>query len=269
MTTALPSHAEFLLCAEKLADTSRAMLLTESRTVPDVTIKVDASYVTTTDKAVEKKLREMIVAQYPDHGILGEEFENININAEYVWVLDPIDGTAAFVAGIPVYGSLIALAWKGKPFLGVIDHPISDDRWTGVNHTCAFHNGRPVTTRSCETLASAYVTCSNCDFMSPSQLAQFTSVRKQVAYVQYGGSCFSYGALASGRSDFAIDAGLEAFDIYACAAIIQGAGGIVTTWGGSELSFDMDGTVLAAGDKSRLNEVINQLKRSPQSTPVL
>jgi len=105
--------------------------------------------------------------------------------------------------------------------------------------------------------------------MSPSQLAQFTSVRKQVAYVQYGGSCFSYGALASGRSDFAIDAGLEAFDIYACAAIIQGAGGIVTTWGGSELSFDMDGTILAAGDKSRLNEVIKQLTRTPQSTPVL
>ncbi|MBT6534478.1 MAG: inositol monophosphatase, partial [Marinovum sp.] len=113
MKTNLPPHTEFLFFAEKLADISREMLLTASRTLPEVAVKVDASYVTTTDKAVEKKLREIIISQYPDHGIYGEEFENINIDAEYVWVLDPIDGTAAFVAGIPVYGTLIALAWKG------------------------------------------------------------------------------------------------------------------------------------------------------------
>ena len=259
MTTKFPPHTEFLSFAETLADTSRAMLMTASHKLPEVTVKADASYVTTTDKAIEKKLREMIISRYPEHGIFGEEFENLNTDAEYVWVLDPIDGTAAFVAGIPVYGTLIALAWKGKPFIGVIDHPMTDDRWTGVNNTCAFHNGKPVRTRSCDTLASAYVTCSNCDFMSPSQLAQFTKVRKQVAYVQYGGSCFAYGVLASGRSDFAIDAGLEAFDIYACAAIIQGAGGVVTSWNGADLSFNMDGTVLASGDKTRLKEVINQL----------
>jgi inositol-phosphate phosphatase / L-galactose 1-phosphate phosphatase / histidinol-phosphatase len=255
-----PPHSEFILFAETLANTSRAMLLDASHQMPNVTIKADASYVTTTDKAIEEKLREMIITQYPEHGIFGEEFENINTDAEYVWVLDPIDGTAAFVAGIPVYGTLIALAWRGKPFIGVIDHPISNDRWTGVNSNCAFHNGKPISTRTCDTLASAYVTCSNSDFMLPDQLARFTTLRKQVAYVQYGGSCFAYGALASGRSDFAIDAGLEAFDIYACAAIIQGAGGVVTNWHGAELSFDMDGTVLAAGDKTRLKWGINQLK---------
>ncbi|SDX77784.1 histidinol-phosphatase, inositol monophosphatase family [Ruegeria halocynthiae] len=262
MTQVLPPHAEFLSFAETLADASRAMLLKAAQALPEVTIKADASYVTTTDKAVEEKLREMIIARYPDHGIFGEEFENINTDAEFVWVLDPIDGTAAFVAGIPVYGTLIALAWRGKPFIGVIDHPLTDDRWTGVNHTCAFLNGTPVTTRPCDTLGSAYVTCSNSDFMRPDQLARFTRLRKQVTYVQYGGSCFSYGALASGRSDFAVDAGLDAFDVYACAAIIQGAGGIVTTWDGSELSFDMDGTVLAAGDKSRLPDIITALSKN-------
>ena len=259
MSKELPTHTEFLLFAETLADASRDMLIAASRDLPEVTVKADASYVTTTDRAIEKKLREMIIEQYPEHGIFGEEFENLNIGAEYVWVLDPIDGTAAFIAGIPVYGTLIALAWNGKPFIGVIDHPMTDDRWTGVNKTCAFHNGKPIRTRSCDTLASAYVTCSNCDFMSLAQLAQFTTVRKQVAYVQYGGSCFAYGVLASGRSDAAIDAGLEAFDIYACAAIIQGAGGVVTNWDGEELSFDMDGTVLAVGDKTQLQEIINQL----------
>ncbi len=265
MTPDLPAHADYLTFAETLADASRAMLLKAAQTLPDVTIKADASYVTTTDKAVEEKLREMIMDRYPEHGIFGEEFENINTDAEFVWVLDPIDGTAAFVAGIPVYGTLIALAWKGKPFIGVIDHPLTDDRWTGVNHTSAFHNGKPVTARPCEAIGSAYVTCSNSDFMDPDQLERFTRLRKQVAYVQYGGSCFSYGVLASGRSDFAVDAGLDAFDIYACAAIIQGAGGIVTTWDGSELSFDMDGTVLAAGDTSRLPDIISILSESELS----
>ncbi|WP_298851986.1 inositol monophosphatase family protein [uncultured Ruegeria sp.] len=262
MTSELPQHADFLSFAETLADASRSMLLMASQKLPEVTIKADASYVTTTDKAVEEKLREMIISRYPEHGIFGEEFENINTDAEFVWVLDPIDGTAAFVAGIPVYGTLIALAWKGKPFIGVIDHPLTDDRWAGVNNICAFHNGKPVKTRACEALSSAYVTCSNSDFMSSDQLARFTTLRKKVAYVQYGGSCFSYGVLASGRTDFAVDAGLDAFDIYACAAVIQGAGGIVTTWDGSELSFDMDGTVLAAGDKSRLPEIILSLNES-------
>ena len=259
MSTELPPHADFLSFATNLANTSRSMLLSASRKLPEVTIKEDSSFVTTTDKEVEQKIRDMILAEYPDHGIFGEEFENINTDAEFVWVIDPIDGTAAFVAGIPVYGTLIALAWKGKPFIGIIDHPMTDDRWTGVNHTCAFHNNKPIKTRSCDTLSSAYVTCSNSDFMSPSQLVKFTSVRKEVTYVQYGGSCFAYGVLASGRSDLAIDAGLDAFDIYACAAIIQGAGGIVTSWDGAELSFDMDGTVLAAGDKSLYQKVIKQM----------
>lgn len=259
MTISLPPHANFLSFAKKLANNSRAMLLSASRKLPEVTIKEDASFVTTTDKAIERKMRDMIFSEFPDHGIFGEEFENINTDADFVWVIDPIDGTAAFVSGIPVYGTLIALAWKGKPFIGIIDHPLTDDRWIGVNHTCAFHNDKPIKTRSCNTLSSAYVTCSNSDFMSPVQLVKFTSVKREVSYVQYGGSCFSYGVLASGRSDLAIDAGLDAFDIYACAAVIQGAGGIVTSWNGTELSFDMDGTVLAAGDKGLYREVVEQL----------
>jgi inositol-phosphate phosphatase / L-galactose 1-phosphate phosphatase / histidinol-phosphatase len=267
MSTEFPPHAEFLSFATTLANSSRSMLLSASQKLPEVTIKADASFVTTTDKAVEKKIRDMILAEYPDHGIFGEEFENVNIDAEFVWVIDPIDGTAAFVAGIPVYGTLIALAWNGKPFIGIIDHPLTDDRWTGVNHICAFHNDKPIKTRSCDTLSSAYVTCSNGDFMLPSQLVKFTSVRKKVPYVQYGGSCFAYGVLASGRSDLAIDAGLDAFDIYACAAIIQGAGGIVTSWDGAELSFDMDGTVLAAGDASLYQTVFEQLRSYPKVLP--
>jgi histidinol phosphatase-like enzyme (inositol monophosphatase family) len=259
MTTAIPSGHEFLSFAETLADRSRAMLLKARQTAPEIELKPDASFVTATDKAVETALREMIMKAYPDHGILGEEFDNTNIDAEFVWILDPIDGTAPFIAGIPVYGTLIGLAWKGAPYLGVIDHPATSDRWTGIAHSFAHHNGRPVRVRRCSAIETAFATCSNADFMSPDQRARFDRIRKRVQYVQYGGSCFSYGVLASGRTDIAIDGGLDSFDVYACAAVIQGAGGFITDWNGNALSFDMSGTVIAAGDPARIDEAVSIL----------
>jgi histidinol phosphatase-like enzyme (inositol monophosphatase family) len=236
------------------------MLRAAANEKPEIDVKPDASFVTNTDKAIETMMRDMIVAEYPEHGILGEEFESTNLDAEFVWVLDPIDGTAPFIAGIPVYGTLIGLAWKGKPFIGVIDHPATNDRWTGVSHLFAKHNGQAVAARKCASLTDAFVTCSNPDFMSESELARFTKLRKQVPYVQYGGSCFSYGLLASGRIDITIDSGYEPFDVYACAAVIQGAGGHMTDWNGAEISLDWSGKVICAGDRSCLDAAIRVLK---------
>lgn len=260
MTANFPPHAEYLAFAETLADQSRKMLLAVKGTAPEIDIKSDASFVTTTDKAVETALRAMIQEAYPDHGILGEEFDNINVDAEFVWVLDPIDGTAAFVAGIPVYGTLIGLAWHGQPYVGVIDHPVTSDRWTGVSGKMAAHNGSPIRVRPCASVESAYATCSNADFMTDAERARFDVLRKRAQYVQYGGSCYSYGVLASGRTDLAIDSGLDSFDIYAPAAVIQGAGGYVTDWNGAPLTLDMAGPVLAAGDKARLDEAVAILR---------
>ncbi|MEP0961051.1 MAG: inositol monophosphatase family protein [Roseobacter sp.] len=260
MTAVFPAHAEYIAFAETLADQSRKMLLAVKDHAPEIDIKSDASFVTTTDKAVETALRAMIQESYPDHGILGEEFGHINTDADFVWVLDPIDGTAAFVAGIPVYGTLIGLAWHGAPFVGVIDHPVTSDRWTGVSGRMAEHNGTPVQVRPCASVETAYATCSNADFMNDAERARFDILRKRAQYVQYGGSCYSYGVLASGRTDLAIDSGLDTFDVYAPAAIIQGAGGHVTDWNGDPLSLNMAGHVLAAGDKARLDEAVSILK---------
>ena len=254
-----PDHSEFMAFAETLADLSRAMLIAAARHKPDIEIKADASFVTTTDKAVESALRERILATYPDHGILGEEFPSVNTGAEFVWVLDPIDGTAPFIAGIPVYGTLISLAWNGAPWLGVIDHPVTSDRWTGVAHESAHHNGVPVRVRDCAALERALITCSNADFMAGEARARFDIIRKRAQYVQYGGSCFAYAVMASGRTDMAIDGGMDPFDLYAPAAVILGAGGYFCDWQGQPLSFAMDGYVLAAGDKARLDEVLATL----------
>ncbi len=259
MTIEIPDHLQYLGFAERLADQSRAILLEAAKHAPKIEIKPDDSFVTETDKAVEARLREMITSAFPSHGILGEEFEDVGIDSEYVWVLDPIDGTAAFVAGIPVYGTLIALAWNGAPYVGVVDHPVTAERLAGVVGKFATHNGAQIQSRQCNTLSQAYVTCSNPDFMSANEQERLARVREQVAYVQYGGSCYSYGTLASGRTDLAIDSGLEAFDLYATAAVIQGAGGFMCDWQGNDISLDIKGKVMAGGDTARRDDLIELL----------
>lgn len=239
---------ELTTFAERLADTSRAMLEATVGKRPEVDIKADSSFVTETDRAIETRLRELIEQTYPEHGILGEEHGSRDLDAEFVWVLDPIDGTAPFIAGIPVYGTLIGIAHGGRPWAGVIDHPATNDRWVGVAGDFARHNGTQINTKRGTSLADAFMTNSNPDFFSKDELGAFTRLRQSVRYTQYGGSCFAYGVLASGKTDLAADGGLDPFDIFAPAAVIAGAGGIVTDWSGTEIDLAWRGRVIAAGD---------------------
>lgn len=251
--------SEFLAFAHQLADISGAMLREAVQVEPDVTIKADASYVTETDKAVEARLREEISRVYPAHGILGEEWGSERLDAEHVWVLDPIDGTAPFIAGIPVYGTLIGLARGGAPYIGVIDQPATNERWAGVAGETAESRNGPIRTRACPDFSRAFVTCSNADFMDTDEQARFAELRRQVQYVQYGGSCYAYGVLAAGRTDLAVDAGLDAFDIIAPAAVILGAGGSVSDWEGAPLTIAWKGCVIAAGDDALRQKAIEIL----------
>ena len=257
MTDALA--VELLAFAEALADESRAMLRQAARAALSIDIKADASFVTAADRAVETRLRERIEASYPDHGILGEEHGSRDLDAEFVWVIDPIDGTAAFIAGIPVYGTLIGLAREGLPWLGVIDHPVTDERLTGVAGRFARHNGSPIRCRPNAALDSAFMTSSNPRFLTEAELAATRRLDRSVRFTQYGGSCYAYGCLARGRTDLAVDGGLDTFDIFAPVAIIQGAGGMATDWAGAPISLAWRGQVLAAGDAALHAEAMARL----------
>ncbi len=247
---------DFAKFAESLADTARRLML-EAQAMPvSIEYKDDGSPVTDLDRRIESEMRALIEARYPEHGIYGEEFENRNVDAEFVWVLDPIDGTAPFIAGIPVYGTLIALAHEGKPFLGVIEHPATSDRWVGASSMFARHNGRDVRVRRCERLNEALMTNSNPDFLNPKEMVAFTALKSQVRYVQYGGSCYSYAVLASGRTDLAIDGALDAFDVFAPIAVIEGAGGIVSDWAGQAIDIHWKGEILAAGCEDIYNQAL-------------
>jgi histidinol phosphatase-like enzyme (inositol monophosphatase family) len=258
--TVASGTSELLQFAERLADESRRLLRGTAMSAIEIGVKADNSLVTELDRSIEARLRDLIARAYPEHGILGEEYGAHHLDAEVVWVLDPVDGTAPFIAGIPVYGTLVGVSLLGKPWIGVLDYPATGDRWAGVNGAFARHNGAAVRTRRCAGLGSALATCSNPDFFGPDDHPALGRIRKEVRYILYGGSSFAFGVLASGRTDLSVDCGLKPYDIFAPAAVIGGAGGVMTEWSGAELTLGSTGRVVAAGDRG-LHEMAVALLR--------
>ena len=260
---------EWLAFAHELADAARAILGPAARQRPDIEIKADRSFVTALDARIEAHLRERIDARYPSHGILGEEQAPRQMDSDLVWVLDPIDGTAPFVAGIPVFGTLIALAREGVPVIGVMDLPVTAQRWVGVEGRATRLDGTAIRTRACPALAGAILTTSNPDFYQPHERAPLAALRERTAWRIYGGCCMSYGLLAQGRTDLAIDTGLKTWDYAPFKPIIEGAGGIITDWQGRPIDLRTGAQILAAGDVQRHAEalaLVDAALRSPASS---
>ncbi len=238
----------FTRFAERLADTSREILLPAAALRPDAQVKDDSSPVTAVDEAIEDRLRDMIAREYPDHGIVGEERGAARPERDHVWVLDPIDGTLAFLAGIPVFGTLIALLRDGVPAIGVIDLPATGDRWVGCAGRPTTRPGEAVRARPCADLSTALLSTSNPDFYGVAEFEAFERLKSAVRWTVYGGSCLAYARIASGRIDLGIDAGLDPVDYCALVPVIRGAGGAITDWEGANLGLDSGSRILAAGD---------------------
>lgn len=236
--------------ANELADAARQVLIDHARENLGTSIKADNTLVTQLDILIEARLRDLIEKRYPDHGIIGEEQESSNASRSHVWVLDPIDGTASFVAGIPVFGTLIALAIDGVPQLGLIDVPSIDQRWLGSSGRQTCRNGQAVKVRSCNALSSALLLAGNRDRFSRDQTSPLDALRDASGARVYGGACLSYGRLAEGRADIVIDAGQSVYDFAPYRPIIEGAGGTITDWSGSPLTLQSVGNILASGDEA-------------------
>lgn len=249
--------------ALELADEARAMVAEAA--LPDPEIKPDSSFVTATDRAVEERLREMIADRFPQHGILGEEGEDVAPGADQVWVLDPIDGTAAFVAGVPMHGTLIALLRAGVPVLGIIDMHVTGERWVGARGrpTQLHHRGAVSVcrTRRGLTMTQAILSASNPDFFSDRERPALAALSAHTAWRVWGASCMAYGLLASGRTDLALDTALGIYDWAPFAPIIEGAGGKVTDWAGRPLAIDSGAQVLAAGDPALHAQALDLIRR--------
>ena len=250
MTDRLVQHVQGLVpFVNTLADRARPASLAHFRSPAlDIETKDDLSPVTRADRETEAVMRALIAERFPDHGIFGEEIGQTEVGREFVWVLDPIDGTRAFVCGSPMWGTLIALAWRGWPVLGVIDAPAMGERWVGCVGLPTTHDGHACRTRALPSLDRARLFTSTPDLFQGEDRTRFDALRAQVADRRFGGDCYSYGLLASGWIDLVVDPGMKPYDYMALVPVVEGAGGRITDRRGRPLTLDSDGWVLAAGD---------------------
>ncbi len=241
--------ASLIPLAERLADAAGAVLSRHFRASGQVEDKADASPVTAADREAEAAMRAILGRHCPEHGILGEEMGAERVEAEYVWVLDPIDGTKSFVTGKPLFGTLIGLARRGRPVLGIIDQPILGERWIGASGIPTSFKGAQAKARPCAGLGEAWAYTTSPDlFADGAEAEAFGRLRGKVKHMLYGGDCYAYGLLAAGFADLVCEADLQPYDYCALVPVIEGAGGVISDWSGAPFDLQSDGRVLAAGD---------------------
>ncbi|MBB5049635.1 myo-inositol-1(or 4)-monophosphatase [Rhodopseudomonas rhenobacensis] len=205
--------------------------------------------VTEADRAAEAVMRRMIKETFPQHGIVGEEFGSENQDAEYVWVLDPIDGTKSFIAGFPIWGTLIALLHRGTPVYGMMHQPFIGERFSGDSQSATYRGpsgARNLAVRRCALLQDATTYTTSPLLMNDADRAAYGRIESQVRLSRYGGDCYSYCMLAAGNLDLVIETELKPYDVAALIPIVTGAGGVITTWDGQPAQHG--GRIIAAGD---------------------
>ncbi len=245
--------------AEAAVDLAGAVIRPFFRAVPDAEVKADNSPVTIADRRAEQAMRAMLAERLPDHGVLGEEFGLDRPDARFRWVLDPIDGTRAFITGRPMFGTLVGLLDGERAVLGVIDQPMTGERWVGTaGHPTWFRGplGGQAGCRPCARLADAELSCTSPDMFAPDELAAFYRLVAAARRVSYGGDCYAFGLLALGQIDIIAEADLKIWDWTALIPIVEGAGGRITDWSGENLTPASDGRVLAVGDERLLAPVL-------------
>ena len=244
---------KFSLLAHRLADAASELAMRLFRTNLDIETKDDASPVTRADREAETVMRNLITEVFPDHGILGEEFGAERTDAEFVWVLDPIDGTRAFINGIPLFATLIALLRNGEPVLGLNTYPALGERWMGISGKPTLHWGRDgvareAHVRSCPTLKAARMCTTSPDMFDADDAPRYANLRSAVLEPRFGTDAWAYAMVASGQTDMAAESNMQPYDYLSHAVIVAGAGGTITDWEGQALRMDSPGSVLACGD---------------------
>ncbi|WP_294394301.1 histidinol-phosphatase [uncultured Sphingomonas sp.] len=249
-----------LLLAQRLADAAGAAIRPLFRKPFSMETKADQSPVTEADRAAEGAMRAILGAERPDDGIIGEEYGEERAQAARQWVLDPIDGTRSFVAGRPIFGTLIALLEDGRPVLGVIDQPIAGERWIGAKGRPTLLNGAAIRTRACSAIARAHLATTGPAYFTTDSYLAFDRVRAAARDTLWGGDCYNYGLLAAGHLDLVIEDGLKLYDFAALVPIVEGAGGRMTDWQGRALDRDSIGQVIAAGDPALIDPAVELLQ---------
>ena len=231
-------NAELAVFLSSLSAVSRPIIAHWFRAHPDIEIKADTSPVTIADKTVELALRDAIASRFPGDDILGEEHDVTRGDGStgYQWVIDPIDGTKAFVSGKPTFGSLVGLLESGRPVAGFCDMPVLDELYIGVG-TEAWLNGTPISVSASKDLVTSRLATTSPDAFSPGGLAVFNRISAQAGITNYGGDCHNYALLAAGHIDLVIEDSLAPHDIMGVVPIMQAAGACVTDLQGDPVRY--------------------------------
>lgn len=243
-----------------LADAASAETLPRFRSGVAVTNKQDGGYdpVTEGDQAAETAIRALIETNFPQHGILGEEHGNVGLDREHVWVIDPIDGTRAFISGVPVWGTLIGFQSNGRATMGVMDQPFTRERYFADGEAAWYFGpdgaGRCIRTRNCASLSDAVLFTTSPHIFTAQETPLYREIEQQVRLFRYGVDCYAYCLLAAGHVDLVIESGLKPYDVGALIPLIEQAGGIITTWDGSRP--ENGGRILAAGSQALHEEAL-------------
>jgi inositol-phosphate phosphatase / L-galactose 1-phosphate phosphatase / histidinol-phosphatase len=247
--------------AQRLADAAGAAIRPHFRSGLGSERKGDATPVTLADREAEQAMRRILTAEAGRDGVIGEEFGSEAGTSGRTWVLDPIDGTAGFLAGRPLFGTLIALLVDGFPVLGLIDQPILGERWVGAAGRPTTLNGREVRCRLCPALAEATIATTGPHYFDDHDGEHFMGLAARTDHKRMvmGGDCYNYAMLATGQLDVVCEAGLKLHDWAALVPVVEGAGGTMCDWAGEPLREGSDGHVLALGDPARLEDAIEAL----------
>ena len=254
----------YLSLAQNCADAARQVILPHFRQHLPVISKDDDSPVTKADKDAEKAMRAILSTQVPHHAILGEEEGTTGaLEAEWLWVLDPIDGTRSFVTGRPSFTTLIALLHNGAPVLSLIDQPVTNERWLGlkgeVTRYISPHLPGEVGTRAHTSLAEAELSCTAPEIFRPENFKKFQKLQQAVRRTTWGGDAYGYGLLSLGQVDIIAEDTLKPWDWAALVPVIEGAGGCITDWSGAPLTLKSEGDILACANRSLLTEAVKAL----------
>lgn len=260
----LPPDAELTSFFNELCDAAAAMTLPLFRSKLGVINKLDAGFdpVTEADREAERVIRELIEKTYPDHGIVGEEFGTARPDATLKWIIDPIDGTRAFISGIPVWGTLIGLYEDGVPVAGAMDQPFTRERYVSVGGEAQLSvdggGGEKLQTKSTQQLRDATLMTTSPHLFTEDWEQGYFNVEREVKLFRYGCDCYAYCLLAAGQVDLVIEAGLNVYDIAALIPIVEAAGGVVTSWTGDDAS--QGGSILACANRNIHDQALALLR---------
>ena len=254
------NNVELLKFANEFADISKSILKKYYFKNFKIEEKSDGTLVTEIDKKIESKFRKLLKKKFPFHGIIGEEFENYQDENEYVWIIDPLDGTHSFISGKPLFGTLISCLKNNVPIMGLIDIPIMNQRWSGAKGLDVRLNDKKCKIRKEKKKFSDLIMSSTSLLMfDDNQQEKIKNIYKKIKIPVFGTDCYAYGLLLSGKVDLIVEANMKPWDYMAQAFLIKEFGGYITDWNGNDLNLDSNGKVVASYDSNHHKTILGLL----------